>query len=64
MGTGLETKTLKQALYTAFNRAYCVNAMVHHDNIRYIRPMNKCGFEITDETGVYVKFRLTFNKYL
>ena len=65
-GKVLGTEALKQALYTAFllNRAYSVNAMVHHENIRSLRTVNKCGFEIIDETGVYIKFRLTFEKYL
>ena len=62
----LGTEALKQALYTAFllNRTYSVNAMVHHENIRSLRSVNKCGFEIIDETCVYVKFRLIFEKYL
>ena len=65
-GKVLGTEALKQALYTAFllNRTYSVNAMVHHENIRSLRSVNKCGFEIIDETGVYIKFRLTFDKYL
>lgn len=65
-GKVLGTEALKQALYTAFllNRTYSVNAMVHHENIRSLRTVNKCGFEIIDETGVYIKFRLTIEKYL
>ena len=65
-GKVLGTEALKQALYTAFllNRTYSVNAMVHHENIRSLRTVNKCGFEIIDETGVYIKFRLTFDKDL
>ena len=65
-GHGLGTEALRQALYTIFLlfRAKSLVAMVHKDNIRSIRSVNKCNFQIVDESSVYIKFKIEDLDYL